>query len=240
MSRTALVFATSTDVGKSIASAGLLRAARRAGCSPLYYVKPVQTGPVTDEAFIRSNAPVDVAVTLFAYPEPLSPHVAARRGAMPTTRPPTGREIREALSKVMAPAANSATSFTLVETAGGVLSPSPDGTLQADVLRLSRLPAVVVGDGRLGGISNTLMALEALLSRQYSVAAVLLFADDADEARLGNAAFLREQLPVPVRRATAVPSEGPLEGFYGANAAVFDAVLNDVLVGHPERGQVEP
>ena len=238
MSRTALVFATSTDVGKSIASAGLLRAARRAGCSPLYYVKPVQTGPVTDEAFIRGNAPVDVAATLFAYPDPLSPHVAARRAGK--GRPPTGREIREALAKAVAPAARSATSFTLVETAGGVLSPSPDGTLQADVLRLTRQPALVVGDGRLGGISNTLMALEALLSRQYRVAAVLLFADDADEARLGNAAFLQAQLPVPVRRATAVPSEGPLERFYDANAGVFDAVLNDVLVGHSERGQAEP
>jgi dethiobiotin synthetase/adenosylmethionine--8-amino-7-oxononanoate aminotransferase len=40
--------------------------------------------------------------------------------------------------------------LVLVETAGGVSSPGPGGALQCDLLRSLRLPAVLVGDGRLG------------------------------------------------------------------------------------------
>jgi dethiobiotin synthetase len=58
-----------------------------------------------------------------------------------------------------------ASSFALVETAGGVASPGPCGRLQHDILRPLRLPGVLVGDGRLGGISATITALESLLLR---------------------------------------------------------------------------
>ena len=60
----------------------------------------------------------------------------------------------------------------LVETAGGVCSPGPSGSLQCDLMRPMRLPAILVGDGALGGISTTIAALEALRARGYDVAAV--------------------------------------------------------------------
>lgn len=40
---------------------------------------------------------------------------------------------------------------------------------QADIYRPLRLPVVLVGDGRLGGISATIAAYEALISRGYEV-----------------------------------------------------------------------
>ncbi|KAL6751462.1 pyridoxal phosphate-dependent transferase [Haematococcus lacustris] len=63
--------------------------------------------------------------------------------------------------------------LTLVETAGGVASPAPSGNLMCDVLRPLRLPAVLVGDARLGGISCTISAYESLLLRGYDVEAIL-------------------------------------------------------------------
>ena len=51
--------------------------------------------------------------------------------------------------------------FALVETAGGVASPGPSGALQCDVLAPLRLPALLVADGRLGGISASICAAEA-------------------------------------------------------------------------------
>ena len=53
--------------------------------------------------------------------------------------------------------------FTVVETAGGVLSPGPNRTLQADLYRPLRLPVLLVGDAKLGGISTTLSAYELSL-----------------------------------------------------------------------------
>lgn len=67
--------------------------------------------------------------------------------------------------------------FTLVETAGGVLSPGPSGTPQADIFRPMRLPVILVGDHRLGGIASTISACESLLIRGYDVDAVVCFDD---------------------------------------------------------------
>lgn len=102
---------------------------------------------------------------------------------------------------------------TYIETAGGVLSPSaasPDNTglqhvqtqhaldgrhwgwtLQGDLYQpiLGYAPVVLVGDGRLGGISSTLSALESLVLRGYDVAALVLI---ETVASYGNINALRE------------------------------------------------
>ena len=65
----------------------------------------------------------------------------------------------------------------LVETAGGVLSPAPSGTTQADLFRPLRLPVLLVGDNRLGGIATTISAFESLRLRGYDIHSVALFDD---------------------------------------------------------------
>ena len=49
-----------------------------------------------------------------------------------------------------------------------------DFDMQCDVLRPLRLPAVLVGDARLGGISATIAAYELLRGRGYDVAAIVM------------------------------------------------------------------
>ena len=55
--------------------------------------------------------------------------------------------------------------FTIVETIGGPLSPGPSHSLQADIYRSLRLPVLLVGDTKLGGITATLSAYESLTLR---------------------------------------------------------------------------
>ena len=91
-----------------------------------------------------------------------------------------------------------------IETAGGVLSPSSSSPENSDVYHAKSgvggwgwitqadlykgfvrdhhdndrsTSVVLIGDGRLGGISSTLTALEALLYRDYSVGGILLIND---------------------------------------------------------------
>ena len=71
--------------------------------------------------------------------------------------------------------AKSGGQYGLLETAGGVLSPAPSGTVQADIYRPLRLTALLVGDYRLGGISSTMSAFESLHVRGYDVDSVVLF-----------------------------------------------------------------
>jgi len=236
-----LVFATTTDLGKSVLSAGLLQSARRAGYKNLQYIKPVQTGGGNiDQSFVHKAVKVDHAATLFSYKDPLSPHVAAARDGQ---RPPTGREIRSAISACLSSIPNGDInhSLSIIETAGGPLSPGPDGTLQADLLRMCNIQAVLVGDGRLGGISTTLASLEALLNRQYTVASIVVFSSSEDEQETGNCAFLTKLLAIPVRRCSGIPRDPktPLDAFFLSNQAMFDRVLKDVVEGTPERGEIE-
>lgn len=48
---------------------------------------------------------------------------------------------------------------------------------QCELLRPLRLPALLVGDFKLGGISATISAYESLMMRGYDVAAVVLMND---------------------------------------------------------------
>lgn len=85
----------------------------------------------------------------------------------------------------------------LVETAGGVHSPGPNGTSQADLYRPLRLPVVLVADSRLGGISASIAAFESLLVRGYDVHSVLLFQDDYyRNHEYLQAFFQKKQIPL--------------------------------------------
>jgi dethiobiotin synthetase/adenosylmethionine--8-amino-7-oxononanoate aminotransferase len=94
---------------------------------------------------------------------------------------------------------NEAHGLSIVETAGGVLSPGPSGTPQADIYRSLRLPVVLVGDRKLGGIAATISAAESLKMRGYDVDAVVCF---NDESKYHNAEYLtdyfRHNMRVPV------------------------------------------
>jgi dethiobiotin synthetase/adenosylmethionine--8-amino-7-oxononanoate aminotransferase len=121
---------------------------------------------------------------------------------------------------------NAGLSLFMVETAGGVLSPvSASGTLQADFYRAVRLPGVLVGDARLGGISTTLAAYEALRSRGYDVPAIVFGMGPGLESADRNAAAIRAQLD---------PEETPIVEPY---LRVFDAHAQ-ASVAQPAQGSV--
>jgi dethiobiotin synthetase/adenosylmethionine--8-amino-7-oxononanoate aminotransferase len=95
--------------------------------------------------------------------------------------------------------------LAIVETAGGVLSPGPSGTPQADVLRPMRLPVILVGDHRLGGIAATLSAAESLIIRGYDVDAVVCF---DDQSKYQNAEYLKqyfEKMAIPTFTLSWIP-----------------------------------
>ena len=237
--RSVLVFASNTDCGKTLMSGGLVRAAISKGLHPAYF-KPVQTGVTkdddTDAAKVKGWTGVSVARTLFCFQDPVSPHLAAQR----EDRKIPSFDVREKLTEAVK-SANSP--FTVIETAGGVLSPFPDETLAADALQIAssrlNMRTILVGDARLGGISQTLAALEALEARRYDVCSLVLFSTDDNEKAYGNEAFLKSRLikNPPVRRInTPIPKDNapiPREFF---NHPVFDELLSDILdVEHDKR-----
>ena len=178
--RTNLIFGANTDVGKTVVSTGLVRASANA----VHYVKPLQSGG-SDAGSVQRYRPDSTCKTLFEWDTPASPHTVSRL----EQKPVSDSQVLDALQTYLSEIPDETTTY--IETAGGVLSPSsssPENNkakhaggewgwqTQADLYQpiLGHVPVVLVGDGRLGGISATLTSLESLLIRGYDVAAVVV------------------------------------------------------------------
>lgn len=145
--------------------------------------------------------------TLFKFEDAVSPHVAARRAGRGV---PSDEHINHILSKRLQDEAHALSShpgLAIIETAGGVLSPGPSGTPQADLFRPLRLPTILVGDHRLGGIAATISAAESLIIRGYDVDAVVCF---DDRSTYENAEYLKQyfqNMAIPAFTLPWVPEE---------------------------------
>ncbi|KAG6025511.1 hypothetical protein E4U41_001502, partial [Claviceps citrina] len=142
--------------------------------------------------------------------------------------------------------------WLFVETAGGVHSPGPSGLkTQADLYIALRAPALLVGDPRLGGISQTISAFESLRLRGYDVEAVLLLPPGPAGHDIDNHRFLADYFAnhygIPVRSLSDPPpgrdgedaqrDEAAMRAYYeGDNRRdVARRVLEALRAGHRKR-----
>ncbi len=161
------VLGSDTGVGKTYIACRLIEQMLSEGlaCDAL---KPVETGYGVNgvgsdasslAASLGHNDPSNV--TVFTSPEPISPHLALG-GTFDEAR-----VIDQVRSR-------SATAFTIVETAGGVLSPLAHGYTMADLARDIGGKCILVTDPYLGTFSRTCSALEAATARGATVVALVV------------------------------------------------------------------
>ncbi|KAJ5889632.1 hypothetical protein N7504_010442 [Penicillium tannophilum] len=168
------VYGANTDVGKTIVSTVLCNAVQRQK-QRAAFLKPVSTGALddADNRHLERYGAGALTKCLYQFDEPVSPHLAAKSKTIPRDE-----DLLASIHQTLSGWARSDIDFALVETAGGVHSPGPNGNSQADLYRPLRLPIVLVADSRLGGISSSISAYESLLIRGYDVQSVLLFRDE--------------------------------------------------------------
>ncbi|KAI5119005.1 hypothetical protein M0805_004415 [Coniferiporia weirii] len=182
------IFGANTDVGKTILTTALALASASRG-RLVRYLKPVSTGPLeeADDGFVkRYSGRFGDKIRhdcLLRYKEPVSPHLALRLEQSHSCQKnvePTDESINKSISAYIGESAafSSERTDVFVETAGGVHSPSLTGISQIDSYRPLRLPTILIGDSRLGGISSTISSYESLILRGYSVDAILLLRED--------------------------------------------------------------
>lgn len=168
---TLFVVGTDTNVGKTVVSALLARAALERGSAT--YWKPVQTGTDSDtrtvEALVRAEHGRTLRCTSPAYELalPASPHAAAADAG---TRIDVER-LRAQLATLRREDPDGA---LVVELAGGLLVPYDDEHTQADWLAAEALPIVLVARSGLGTLNHTLLTLEALAARHLRPRALFL------------------------------------------------------------------
>ncbi|KAL4954024.1 pyridoxal phosphate-dependent transferase [Aspergillus filifer] len=243
------VYGANTDVGKTIVSTVLCNAINRRKLeNKSAFLKPVSTGPLdqADDRHIQRHAPNTLTKCLYQFDEPVSPHIAAQQKNFTI---PRDEEILSSVHRTLSNWADDGVNFALVETAGGVHSPGPNGNSQADLYRPLRLPIILVADSRLGGISSSISAYESLLMRGYDVHSVLLFKDDyyQNHEYLGN--YFRGK-SIPLVHLTAPPARPheqtpdsqardveALDKYYGQVAESTDVVslLDEIALRNQQR-----
>lgn len=209
--RSVFVIGTDTGVGKSLVSAALLRGAVQAGLRAVG-MKPVAAGidPQPDGSRAcgdvltlqaAGNVAADPAlVNPFCLPDPLSPHLAARRVGQRITLAPLVAAHRALCAQA---------DRVIVEGAGGFLVPldegddgeAPDAPLLtgADLAQALGVPLVLVVGLRLGCLNHALLTVEAVRARGLTLAGwVANRIDPAMACADENLDFLRRHIPAPL------------------------------------------
>ncbi|KAE8149180.1 pyridoxal phosphate-dependent transferase [Aspergillus avenaceus] len=204
------VYGANTDVGKTIVSTILCNAVQRQKSqNQVAFLKPVSTGPLedADDRHIQRHAVGTLTECLYQFDEPVSPHIAAQQKNFTV---PHDNELVASVHKTLSGWAGNGVNFALVETAGGVHSPGPNGNSQADLYRPLRLPIVLIADSRLGGISSSISAYESLLLRGYDVHSVLLFRDEYYKNHEYLLSYFQKK-SIPLLSLPTPPSRPPME-----------------------------
>ncbi|MBM7279421.1 ATP-dependent dethiobiotin synthetase BioD [Gordonia rubripertincta] len=208
------VTGTSTDVGKTVATAALAAAGHGGSVA---VCKPVQTGVAPAEpgdlAEVSRLAGDVTTVESYRYPEPLAPDTAARRAGMRFADPAV---IMRAVDDLAA-----THDLTLVEGAGGVLVRLGESATLLDVAAQTLAPGtddgvvIVVAPG-LGALNHAELTVDAVRARGLRPAGLVIgwWPEEPDLAMRCN----RSDLP----RVTGLPVVGVLPaGAAGLEPAEF-------------------
>lgn len=152
----------STEVGKTIASAIVVEALEAD------YWKPIQAGDLdaSDSHKIEkyiTNAKTKIHSNSYALQTPMSPHAAAEIDDIDISL----AEIKEPLTK----------NHMVIEGAGGLLVPLNEKNTILDIIKPD-YKIIVVSRHYLGSINHTLLTLETLKQRGFSVSGLIFSGDE--------------------------------------------------------------
>jgi dethiobiotin synthase len=163
------VTGTDTNAGKTVVSAALML--RFPGAR---YWKPIQTGSDDDTAEVLrlSESPGASAYHHgVRLPDPVSPHLAARRARMRIDIGFHAASVKDLDEK------------WIVEGAGGALVPVNESDLMIHLMERLGLPVLIASRSSLGTINHTLLTIEALRARRLTIAGVVMVGEPDAENR---------------------------------------------------------
>jgi dethiobiotin synthetase len=178
-----LITGTDIGVGKTWVGCALARALRELGRSVIA-IKPVETGCSGQASkaedgvrLARATGQSQPAHAIIRLPEPVAPVLASERA---------GAEIDFDALVLKIERFSEGAEYTLIEGAGGLLTPVTWEWNMADVARSLTATALVVGADRLGTINHTLLTLSALELAGIPCAGVVLTTTEKPDRSAGS------------------------------------------------------
>jgi dethiobiotin synthetase len=189
MRQTLFITATGTGAGKTVFAALLLGFLRQRGVIAAAF-KPICSGGRADARILRAVPGGTLAldeINPWYFRAAIAPALAAKQ---------ENKSIRRAQVLAHLRAKQKKFAVTLVEGAGGLLSPLGAGFNSRDLILALRAAPVIVAPNRLGVINDLLLTLEALPKPLRAKTKIVLMSPaKADAATPGNAGLLGEFFP---------------------------------------------
>ncbi len=184
MKQTFVIIGTDTGVGKTVLTALLARFLRERGVR-VAALKPICSGGREDaQALHRAMGgalPLD-EINPWHFRAPVAPTLAAQRERKTVKLAQVGAHVRAVQRKF---------EVTLIESAGGLLSPLGEDFDTRDLLAALRAGPIVVAQNKLGAVNQVRLTLAALPARLRAQAAVVLMSPpEPDAATAANTALL--------------------------------------------------
>jgi dethiobiotin synthetase len=194
------VIGTDTGVGKTLVAAALLHALARRH-PRVVGMKPVAAGRIRvgaswaseDALALRAASTVAAPPELdnpFLLPDPISPHITAKRAGVRVDIAHLVRCYRELAHRADA---------VVVEGAGGFHVPLSDNETGADLAQALALPLVLVVGLRLGCLNHAALTAEAVRARGLTLAGWVANRIDPEmQAQEDNIAWLQRRVAAPL------------------------------------------
>ncbi|HET6725625.1 MAG TPA: dethiobiotin synthase [Gammaproteobacteria bacterium] len=207
---------TDTEIGKTVASAALIRAHNRRGIKTVG-MKPVASGCETTDAGLRNDDAMRLIeasatdcpyedVNPYAFSPPIAPHIAAAEAGIDIRFD----RILECFGRLSARA-----DCVVVEGVGGWTVPLNAKQSVADLAVALGLPVVLVVGMRLGCLNHALLTAESMQRAGVQCAGWVANDLDSSMARLEqNVATLKRMMPFPMIARLPVmsdPAAAPIE-----------------------------
>ena len=185
---------TDTDCGKTYITRQLVSFLRKKGHNVLG-LKPVASGVPYNgasdiSALEAANSPDLRSINYFAWPEPIAPHIAAKKHGIKLSAKEIASFCQSDVFKD--------TEYLLIEGAGGLMMPLNYQETWLDVIRYLEAEVIFVVGMKLGCLNHTLLSFECL--RHYNINCRGWIANCLDPDMLEleeNILTLRQMLPAP-------------------------------------------
>jgi dethiobiotin synthetase len=203
--RLIVVTGTGTGIGKTHLAEALVLAWRRR-LPRVAGVKPVESGVTdpreSDTERLRRASSFHVKHGDLFFPDPVSPHLAARRAGTLLTVPALVRAVAEARALA---------DGVVAELPGGLFTPLAPDLINADLVqRLEPDSVLLAAPDRLGVLHDVNATVRAASALGLALAGVVLIAPEHPDASTGtNAAELSHFVPIPVL--VTVPRAAPAD-----------------------------
>jgi len=198
MSKGLFITGTGTDVGKTYVTALIIKQLRDAGMNAGYYKAAISGAEercgklwAGDAMLVKEKArleePQKVLVS-YVYKEAVSPHLAAKIHHIPINLSVIERGFEKAAATY---------DYVTVEGSGGIVCPLRyDGVtiLLEDVVKLLKLPSLIVADAGLGAINDIVLTAEYMRRRNMEVRGILLNHYQEDSLLDRDNKYMVEQL----------------------------------------------